>query len=347
MLTRRAFGLAGLASVGACAPTIQLAGAPDASFDGAQFELGEHPAYMAFDGMRLGLTVWPAATPEPWAVFIALHGMNDYAEAFTLAAPVWAQAGVTTYAYDQRGFGRSPHRGVWADPELMIEDLRVATRLIRARHPNAVLAIVGESMGGAVAICASASDRPPEADRLVLSAPAVWGWSFQPWLYRGTLWLGAHTIGSRSVTAPDWAVRDIIATDNIEHLRKMGRDRRLIFRTRIDAIYGLVSLMQRAQNEIGRMKGPPALFAYGANDKIVPEDAAFAAAAKLRPGDRSAYYARGYHLLTRDLDRALVIDDVLAFVRDPAAPLPSGAPPVPRGTAPQARSMVEARASHP
>ena len=42
---------------------------------------------------------------------------------------------------------------------------------------------------------------------LVLSAPAVWGWSFQPWLYRGSLWLGAHTMGSRSVTPPDWAVR--------------------------------------------------------------------------------------------------------------------------------------------
>ena len=143
MLTRRAFGLAGLAAVGACAPTIQLAGAPGAGFDGARFELGEDPAYVAFDGTRLGLTVWPAVTGEPWAVFMALHGMNDYAEAFTLAAPVWAQAGVTTYAYDQRGFGRSPHRGVWADPELMIEDLRVATRLVRARHPNAVLAIVG------------------------------------------------------------------------------------------------------------------------------------------------------------------------------------------------------------
>jgi alpha-beta hydrolase superfamily lysophospholipase len=34
--------------------------------------------------------------------------MNDYAEAFTLAAPIWAEEGITTYAIDQRGFGRSP-----------------------------------------------------------------------------------------------------------------------------------------------------------------------------------------------------------------------------------------------
>jgi acylglycerol lipase len=320
----------------ACAPTLQRAGVPPLAFEGARFELGDKPAYVAFDGARLGLTVWPAVGGEPWAVIVGLHGMNDYAEAFTLAAPIWAAAGVTTYAYDQRGFGRSPGRGLWADHDLLREDLRVAVRLARANHPGAVVAVAGESMGGAVAISAFASAPPPEADRLVLFAPAVWGWSFQPWLYRTTLWLGAHTLPSRSVTPPGWAVRDIIASDNIEHLRRMGRDRNLLFRTRIDAIYGLVRLMHEGQDGIGRMKGPPAFFAYGANDKIIPEEAAFAAAAKLRPGDRSAYYPRGYHMLTRDLAREAVIGDVLAFVRDPAALLPSGAPPIP--TAPPGRA---------
>ena len=51
---------------------------------------------------------------EPWAVSIGLHGMDDYANAFHLAGPYWAKAGIVTLAYDQRGFGRSPGRGVWA-----------------------------------------------------------------------------------------------------------------------------------------------------------------------------------------------------------------------------------------
>ena len=53
---------------------------------------------------------------------------------------------------------------------------------------------------------------------------------------------------------------------------------------------------------------------------------------RLPAGDRTAYYAQGWHLLLRDKQAHNVWDDVAAFVRDPAAPLPSGAPPIP-GTA--------------
>ena len=329
--TRRTAALAGLAMLAGCAPTVQSANLFPPGFSGARLELeGAEPRYIAFDGAPLGLTVWPAVGGvEPWAVVAALHGMNDYAEAFALAAPLWAEAGVATYAFDQRGFGRSPRRGVWAGEALMAEDLRVFTRLLRARHPKALLAVVGESMGGAVAISAFASERPPEADRLVLIAPAVWGWGDQPLLYRTTLWLGAHTIPGRSVTPPPFVTRRIRASDNIEHLRRMGRDPRMLFRTRIDAIYGLVSRMGSARRQVGRMRAPSTLMLYGAQDQIIPPEPSFAAAAALPPNARTAYYARGFHMLTRDLQGALVSRDILAFLRDPSAPLPSGAPPIP------------------
>ena len=102
--------------------------------------------------------------------------MNDYSNAFHLAAPWWAEQGVTTYAYDQRGFGRSPGRGIWAGDDLMTEDLRtVAVAGPRASTRTPILVVVGESMGGAVAAEAFASDRPPAADRLVLLSPGGLG----------------------------------------------------------------------------------------------------------------------------------------------------------------------------
>jgi alpha-beta hydrolase superfamily lysophospholipase len=266
---------------------------------------------------------------EPWAVIIALHGMNDYAEAFFLPAPYWAAQGITTYAYDQRGFGRTSSRGVWGGVDLMTQDLRTVVALARAAHPGAVIAVVGESMGGAVAIAAFASNDPPAADRLVLASPAVWGWDAQPITYRAALWLTAHIAPSSRVEAPNWLVRHILASDNIEELRRMGRDRNMIFRTRADTIYGLVSLMQLAREDLGRVRAP-VLFQYGAHDQIIPKDAAFYAARFLKRTDHSAYYANGYHLLTRDLGRRQVLDDIIAFIRNPSAPTPSGAPPIPR-----------------
>lgn len=313
--------------LGACAPLAQMPGSPGASFGGPS--LGPD-AFVTGDGKRLGLSVWPAeGEAEPWAVIVGLHGMNDYAEAFTLAAPVWSAAGVTTYAYDQRGFGRSPQRGIWGGTELMIEDLRTACALARARHPDAVLAVVGESMGGAVAVAAFGSERPPDADRLILSAPAVWGWDAQPLLYKTSLWVGAHTFPAYAGTPPSLFTRKIRASDNIEHLRRMRKDRNLLFRTRIDAVYGLVGLMQRAATGVGAIKRPPPVFyAYGMNDTIIEEAPTLVAVRQLRPGDRSAHYERGYHMLTRDLQGPVVSRDMLSFIRDPEAPLPSGAPPI-------------------
>ncbi len=321
-------GAGALAS--ACTPLVQKPVAPGAGFAGPRLDAD---ALVSGDGARLPLSIWTPPDREPWAAVVALHGMNDYANAFHFAGEAWAGRGIAVYAYDQRGFGRGADRGVWGGEALMAEDLRCACALVRARHPGAVLAVVGESMGGAVAIAASTdAQRPaPDCDRLVLSSPAVWGWGAQDPLSSAALWSLAHLAPARELNAPDWLARRIHASDNLDELRAMGRDRNMIFATRVDATYGLVNLMQAARERIGRLPHPErALYLYGAHDDLIPKHAAFFAADRLaHVGGRTAYYPDGRHLLTRDLGRARVIGDVLAYLRDPASPLPSAPPPIP------------------
>lgn len=299
---------------------------PPAVFEGPRFSEAESRFY-GFDGAALGLSVWPAKDQNPWAVIVALHGMNDYAEAFYLAGPRWAQAGVTTYAYDARGFGRSPQRGVWGGQRLLMEDLRTAVAVARQRHPGALIAVVGDSMGAATAMAAFGSDRPPNADRLVLVAPAVWGWSTMPPLYSASLILGAYLFGASNVRPPREVQSQITPSDNIDMLRKIGRDPNMLFETRIDAVFGLVDLMDTAAKAAPNLKAQT-LFLYGAKDQIIPRASALQAARALPETARSALYANGYHMLLRDLQASVVHDDVIAFIRDPATALPSGAPPV-------------------
>ncbi len=319
-----------LGLLAACAPTLQRAARPDAGFQGPRLDDG---AFVSFDGTRLGLTEWDAvdgrgaATP-PWAVIVGVHGMNDYANAFHLAAPWWASQGVTTLAYDQRGFGRSPQRGIWAPDALRMEDLRTIVALARRRWPGAIVAVAGESLGGAVAIEAFASDEPPAADRLVLLSPAVWGWRTQPLLYRSLLWLAARTEPGKVFEPPGWLTSRIYPSDNMPELIAMGRDPRMLWGARSDALYGLVTTMQRAQDGVSRLR-VPTLYLYGAHDEIIPRAAALKAVRKLPPGARTTFYRDGWHLLMRDREGQVVWRDVMAFVRDPAAPLPSGATPIP------------------
>jgi acylglycerol lipase len=157
-------------------------------------------------------------------VVVGLHGFNDYSNTFHLAAPWWAERGIATYAFDQRGFGRSPGRGVWAPDGVMIEDVRTCVDLVRRRHPKAIVSVAGVSMGGSVAIAAFASDKPPAADNVVLLAPGVWGWTAQPLPYKTSLWLTAHLIGDKVLRPPEWVLRNVRASDNIDELRRMGRD---------------------------------------------------------------------------------------------------------------------------
>jgi alpha-beta hydrolase superfamily lysophospholipase len=334
------------ALLASCAPTLQRAGKPGAGFAGPRLE---PQAFVSFDGTRLGLTRWDAVGgAEPWAVIIGVHGMNDYANAFHMAGPWWAEHGVTTLAYDQRGFGRSPDRGIWAPDALLTEDLRTIVALARARWPHALIAVAAESLGGAVAIEAFASDRPPAADRLILLAPAVWGWKEQPFTYRAALWLAARLAPGKVFTPPSWVTEKIWASDNHEELYAMGRDPLMIWGARSDALYGLVDTMQRAQDDAERLGSVPTLWMYGAHDEIIPRPATDTAVRSLPKDVRTADYPDGWHLLLRDLHAELVWSDTLAFIRDPAGALPSGVGPIPAYPAAIGASQVaEKRAREP
>jgi len=311
----------------ACAPTVQQAGSPVTGFGGPRFAVANE-RFVSFDGAELGLTAWlPPDGAEPRAVIIGLHGMNDYANTFYLAGPWFAERGVALYAYDARGFGRSPNRGIWAGERLMTEDLRTAVRVARRAHPGATVAVVGDSMGGAAAIATFGAEGAPNVDRLILVAPAVWGWSTLPDHYALTLWLGAHTFPWRAVEPPRNVTRRISASDNREALLQAGRAPHMIWSTRIDALYGLVSLMETAHERAARLDGE-VLFLYGANDQIIPRQSAIAAARRLPRSARTAYYENGWHWLLRDLQREVVYADILAFIEDADASLPSQAPPL-------------------
>ncbi len=286
----------------------------------------EARALVMDDGARLPLARWAPERGEPWAVIVALHGMNDSRAAFRLAGPWWAERGIETWAVDQRGFGEAPGRGVWAGQARMTEDLRTAVALARARHPRAVIAVAGESMGGAVAIVAFASDRPPDADGVVLLAPAVWGWSAQGPVNSAGLWIAARTMGDRAVEAPEWAVRNLPASDNRLELIRNYRDPNSLISTRFDALYGLVDLMDTASRRLGDVRAPTLLL-YGANDNVIRQDPMRRALERTgeRPGLRTGFYPDGWHILNRDLQAETMYRDVEAWLRDAAAPLPSGA----------------------
>lgn len=302
-------------ALAACAPTVVERGAEDTS---PRIEEGY---LVAGDGAALPLRRW-LPEGEPRAAILGLHGMNDHSRAFELPAIDWRRAGIATYAYDQRGFGGALPRGRWAGVEAMTGDLRDALRAVRAEHPGVPVYVLGESMGGAVALAALDDPEGLDAAGLVLAAPAVWGREAMPAAYEIALFLAAHSVPWLEIGSAQIGRQP---TDNLWALREMAHDPGVLKATRMDAVWGMVNLMDAALDGADGA-ALPMLVLYGEKDRIIPRRPTLALIDRL-PAERTsvALYAEGWHMLLRDLQGWRVAEDIAAWTRAPAAPLPSGA----------------------
>ncbi|HEV2300566.1 MAG TPA: alpha/beta hydrolase [Stellaceae bacterium] len=283
--------------------------------------------FITADGLSLPLRRWLPKGP-PKAVFLALHGFNDYSHAFEEPGKAWAKDGIATYAYDQRGFGAAPGRGRWPGRFALAADAATASEILRRMYPHVPLYLLGESMGGAVAVVAMTGEGGapvPQVDGVILVAPAVWGRAVMGLAPKLVLWVGVRLFPAMKLTGRGL---HIWASDNIPMLRALARDRLVIKRTRVDTVWGLVNLMDAALASAPRLTAP-LLLLYGAHDEIIPKRAFRRFARALPPGPgrdrRLAYYGQGWHMLTRDLEGPLVIKDVASWALSRGAPLPSGA----------------------
>ncbi len=112
---------------------------------------------------------------------------------------------------------------------------------------------------------------------------------------------------------------DITPSDNIEMLRALGRDPLVIGRTRMDTIYGISNLMDKALASSDRLT-VPTLILYGERDEIIPKEPVCQMLKTLQKNKnlewRFILYPNGYHMLTRDLQANRVYQDIERWIID-------------------------------
>lgn len=276
---------------------------------------------------RVTVTAWtPPAAPR--AMILALHGFNDYRAAFDLFGHYAADHGVLVEAYDQPGFGARADRGRWQGTDAMVAALDDAISALRARHPGVPVFVLGESMGAAVAVVALARPEAPPVAGVILAAPAVWSGDSLPKSYRTALRIIAGLMPPLRVTGGHLGLQ---ASDNIDMLRALGADPLYLRETRVDAVAGLVALMDEANAVAPRLQ-VPMLILLGGRDEIVPPRDARRFVASLPAASCSVVtYVDGWHLLLRDRQRVRVFGDILAWTGGEPPPSrldhPCGPPP--------------------
>lgn len=116
---------------------------------------------------------WVNPRVKPRAVLLCIHGLGLYSGSFTNFGRAMSRSSIATYAIDVRGFGSWMKNGGHEQVDFngCLDDIRTALTSIRAANPGLPVILLGESMGGAIALRA-ASMYPDLIDGLISSVPS-------------------------------------------------------------------------------------------------------------------------------------------------------------------------------
>jgi alpha-beta hydrolase superfamily lysophospholipase len=262
------------------------------------------------DGLELRTYVWPAVTTAR-AHLLIVHGIAEHAGRYPHVGTQLAKAGITTHAYDQRGFGASGGHRAYVDRWSQYHD-DVETLLFEVRSAAAGLPVVlyGHSMGGLIALGYTLADPArPLPDLLVLSAPAIDA-EVPAWKRRLADILGG--------TVPRFAIANTfpkggLSSDPAVEVAYLA-DPLAVHRTTARLGVSLFREQDRVQRALaGGGSLPVATYVlHGADDPIVPETASRSLDG--RPNVTRRLYAGLHHETHNEPSGAAVIDDTIAWI---------------------------------
>lgn len=129
-------------------------------------------AFTGARGTRIVYDVW-APDGDVTGLLVLSHGLGEHARRYDHVVERLGALGLTVYALDHRGHGRSGDKRLelksWSD---FVADLHELFRIARAAHPGTKNFLLGHSMGGAIAL-SYALEHQADLDALMLSGPAV------------------------------------------------------------------------------------------------------------------------------------------------------------------------------
>ena len=110
---------------------------------------------------------------EPERVVIAVHGSSATSSSLHPLAKALSAQGLAVYAPDIRGHVNTGQRGDIAYATELDDDFADFVAMVRARHPNARLVLIGFSSGGGFALHEAGSALGKMLDRTVLLSPML------------------------------------------------------------------------------------------------------------------------------------------------------------------------------
>ena len=128
--------------------------------------------FLADDMVRIFYQSWQAQKPK--GVVVISHGLGEHSDRYSNIMNALAGAGISFYALDHRGHGKSGGKRGHVDRYMKyVDDLKkLVDTLVKTENPGLPVILLGHSMGGLIAM-RYALEYPEDLKGLILSAPAL------------------------------------------------------------------------------------------------------------------------------------------------------------------------------
>ncbi|BBY80988.1 lysophospholipase [Mycolicibacterium pulveris] len=261
-------------------------------------------------GVRIVYDVWTPDT-EPRGVVVICHGFGEHARRYDHVAQRFGAAGLLTYALDLRGHGRSGGKRVYLrNIGEYTTDYRTLVGIAAREHPDLNRVVLGHSMGGGI-VFAYGVEHPDEYTAMVLSGPAVY----------------AHDMVSSPRIALAKVVGAILPGLPVEQLETeaVSRDPEVVAAYMADPLVhhgkvpagvakALIKVGETMPQRAAKLTSP-LLVVHGEQDKLIPVAGSYRLLECVASDDAHLkVYPELYHEVFNEPERALVLDDVTAWI---------------------------------
>lgn len=213
----------------------------------------------------------PPAGVKPRIAMLCIHGFSMHKGVYSAFGKEMAKDGIATYAIDMRGFGERKEIGgkTELDFDGSLADIKAALQQIHKKHPGLPVIMLGESMGGAIALRATALF-PELVAGLISSVPAKDRFSLDDGSKVGVK-AGLQTmLGGFNKQMTDSAMAAVNKISEKEEVRRAWKTDPLM-RTSFSPkeFVQLDTFMSGNLDAAAMVKNTPVLFIQGSNDKLI------------------------------------------------------------------------------
>lgn len=256
---------------------------------------------------------WQAKTARPRAIILSVHGFGFNKCTYHAFAERMSEAGISTYAIDIRGFGAWSHSAN-ANRHLnllaSLGDIKHALHFLHDQNPDLPIFLLGESMGGALALKA-ASDSPELVYGVISSVPS--GERFKQKrtavnvFIQSIFGVGRVDLGKQLVaqtTADNGLAQQLLGEKGIR--AKYSTSELLAF----------AKFMRSGHLSARRLSGTAVLMVQGARDRLVKPEGTERLFQELATADKSMLVVKGAEHLVFEEGQFddQVIDNVTAWL---------------------------------